>query len=259
MDTQLSLPKKNRLPLLGVVLFFAATSLACVLALFVFGAAIQQSNAVDQLVALSAEASDERDQSLPVLIYRHQHSKHAKNPEKVAWLREWFGDEYFGVLETLQLDNTPTRDEDLKLLAALPALSFLRLAHTEVTDEGMFELAQCHRLELLVLDDTDISDQGIAALSDLPNLRVLGLRGTRITDECIPALSRLKNLYDLTLRDTAITPRGYQRLSRNLPSCNIETPTPYSFETSAGTYRYNDTRRKMMLLRIFGEKKAAGL
>lgn len=146
-----------------------------------------------------------------------------------------------GPIIHINLSRTAVRDEDLKLLPALPELKGLLLDATQITDLGLRELEPLVGLESLALRETPITDDGLRwlekltrlnwldladvaqvgdagaeHLAHLTELRLLNAGKTRITDRGARYLRSLVNLEWLCLQGTPITDEGLAQLT-NLP------------------------------------------
>ncbi|XP_029003667.1 uncharacterized protein si:ch73-173p19.1 isoform X2 [Betta splendens] len=151
-------------------------------------------------------------------------------------------------LQTLNLDGTVVREESLKHLATLPALSSLSLAgipiadgnhalqsisglklthltlpgRHSVNDSGLsFLSALSLLLELDLTDYTQVTDQGVQHLATMTRLKKLSLSNTQVTDAGLPSLRGLQELQDLCLDRTAVTSRGVAALITCLPHLQV--------------------------------------
>jgi len=90
----------------------------------------------------------------------------------------------------LILNDTDFTDDDLKQIAALPALETLRLSAPRITDAALANLAQSKTLRHLILLDAPVTDAGLAHLATLATLESLYLTNTRVTDSGLESLLR---------------------------------------------------------------------
>ena len=93
---------------------------------------------------------------------------------------------------SLNLQQTPVRDNDLKALAKLTNLTDLNLAGTKVTDQGIETLKAFPALVSLRLDLTFVSNKTADQLEHFLSLRHLGLVFTRVTAERYEALKQAR-------------------------------------------------------------------
>ena len=127
-----------------------------------------------------------------------------------------------GRSDTIRLDHTTIRDDDLEQLDGLEdKLLRINLSQTSLTDAGLARLCRFERLEQLRVMSPDMTDAGLAPLKDLPHLRFLHLMGAPFGDaglEYLHALSRLESLYldGIRASDAAIT-----RLIEALPKVHV--------------------------------------
>lgn len=124
-------------------------------------------------------------------------------------------------LRGLSLDHTTITDASLKIAAQLPELAVLKIGSTAVTDAGLTHLPILKKLDILQLDNTNVSDAGMVHVAKLTSLRQLRFNGTRVGDASVTHIGNLKRLTSLTVVGSAITAKGYEALSRALPSCKI--------------------------------------
>jgi Leucine-rich repeat (LRR) protein len=103
-------------------------------------------------------------------------------------------------LTTLIADDTAFSDDDVQIVASLPALVVLSLERTELTDTGLAELTSAKKLQQIFLDGTGVTDAGLVRLSSLSALRVLSLSRTKVQGPGLSRLVTLPNLRELRLR-----------------------------------------------------------
>jgi hypothetical protein len=206
-----------------------AITFVCVGSGLVLSRAVHQRAAVRRFLELGAQRSPLQGESLPTMLYAHNEQVHSRPilPEWQRPLVRLLGEEAFGTPIGVQILDTPATDDDLRLLADLPAVRDVWLSRTKVTDQGLAHLKQaCPQLTFLTLDETAVTDAGLARLSELTALESLSLSGTRVTDAGLVHLARLKNLKHLWLRSTPITGAGYRQLQAALPTCEIQADVP---------------------------------
>jgi hypothetical protein len=112
-------------------------------------------------------------------------------------------------------------DADLAMISKFSALEELELSHARINIRGFSALQSISRLEVLILDGSSIGDECARTIACLDNLQYLSLRGTQFSNASITYLSNLTRLKRLDVQETNITPRGYLRLRRLLPKCDI--------------------------------------
>jgi hypothetical protein len=87
------------------------------------------------------------------------------------WLRKLLGDDFFGAVVILDLNDSKITDAGLVQLTGLIRLKALYLVNTRITDAGLAELTGLTQLRLLILGyNPQITDEGEAKLQHaLPN------------------------------------------------------------------------------------------
>lgn len=115
-------------------------------------------------------------------------------------------------LTTLVLDRAAVTDDDLKVLASLPQLSWLKLP-SPVGDPGAKLIAQSSRLRFLNLPGGVFSDRGLAELARLERLQLLRFGSPNVTDAGLRELTRLPGLRFLHLIDVPITDAGLKHIA----------------------------------------------
>jgi len=118
--------------------------------------------------------------------------------EPPTWLRELFGDDFFGDRIWWVFMSEQSGDEDLERVSELSGLKILICQSHGVTDAGVEHLKGAAQLEVLDLNGTQVTDAGLVYLKGLTNLRVLCVGGTSVTEE------------------------GVRKLREALPDCEIE-------------------------------------
>jgi hypothetical protein len=124
-------------------------------------------------------------------------------------------------LERLGVHDSILSDDDYTRISAISSLQMLSLKKTPITTKSVLSLQSLPRLESLGITESDLGDESSRALAGLENLRHLDLHGTRISNASVSYISNLKRLETLDIKKTNITPRGYLRLRRLLPKCEI--------------------------------------
>lgn len=124
-------------------------------------------------------------------------------------------------LKTLLLSGRNISDKTLENLAMLPNLEELHANSSSVSDEGLKNLEKFPKLRWLTIHYTKVTDSGLIHVKSLKHLEWLILTGDNISDAAIPDLSLMTTLQLLDVRETAITARGYAKLKKALPNCNV--------------------------------------
>ena len=124
-------------------------------------------------------------------------------------------------LEALELESSDVSDEGLKALERMTHLRGLGLNHTRISDAGLVHLKRLTALQGLHLDGTETTDAGLKHLQGLPHLQLLNLSNTRVSDASAEFLSSFRELQLLNLAGSRMTHRGYVRLRRALPNCEL--------------------------------------
>ncbi len=79
-----------------------------------------------------------------------------------------------GQVHEVLLVKTGVRDDDLALLAKLPALEILSLVQTGITDAGLVHLRQCRQLREVNLYKSKVTDAGYDSLkAALPGCKII--------------------------------------------------------------------------------------
>lgn len=165
--------------------------------------AYEQAKARRQKAAV--EAIEKLDGSFPCPSEKAQ-------PRSAA-LRTVLGDETFGNVNCVSLNNPQLTDADLVYLSSLAKLKWLSLDHTQLTDAGLINLAGLTKLEFLSLSDTQVTDAGLVHLAGMQSLKYLHLDQTQVTDGGLVHLAGLKQLELLMLADTHVSDAGLATLS----------------------------------------------
>ncbi len=127
-----------------------------------------------------------------------------------------------GRADTIRVDHSTVRDEDLEKLDAIrDRLRRINLAHTEITDAGMERIADCPHLEQLRLASPNVTDAGLSHVAKLSELRFLHLLQMPITDAGLDKLHGLSRLESLYLDGTNVTDEGLAGLVAALPNVHL--------------------------------------
>lgn len=138
-----------------------------------------------------------------------------------AWLRNFFGEDFFAEVKLVYLCGRPATDESLVQIGKLSRLELLNVSYTQVTDDGMANLAGLTELRSLRLWNTKVTDTGFAQLRGLTRLRYLSLAETGVTDAALNQMSCYPELQKLSVWDTQVSDAALNELRRARP--NLET------------------------------------
>jgi antitoxin (DNA-binding transcriptional repressor) of toxin-antitoxin stability system len=116
-------------------------------------------------------------------------------------------------LEALYLWNTLITDAGLSHLRGLKHLHLLNLSGTKITDKGLEQVGQMTTLDMLRVDDTKVTDAGLGQLKQLERLCMLGLERTAVGDAGLPHIAVFGKLDYLSLDGTRVTDAGIKQLS----------------------------------------------
>ncbi|MEN6497860.1 MAG: hypothetical protein ABFD16_26475, partial [Thermoguttaceae bacterium] len=118
-----------------------------------------------------------------------------------------------GKIVGVDLLDCPARDDDIKLLTALPNLQRLGLWGAEITDAGVAQLKAFQGLTELELENTEVHDAALPVIKELKNLKSLSLRrNTYLTDKAMATVKELPKLQTLGLMYNNITDSGLAEL-----------------------------------------------
>lgn len=153
-----------------------------------------------------------------------------------------------GHVHTVMLDGKQFVDNDMRLIASLPAVERVWIQNANATEKGVDVLADLQSIRQLLIERSPISEDGLASLGRLENLEHLILRGLKangstwftgcrnwsrlrvleisdcpIQDGALQGLDNCRDLSGLALVNTRVTERGLLgcRKLRNLVSVNL--------------------------------------
>ncbi len=138
-----------------------------------------------------------------------------------AWLVSLLGDDFFGDLTAVSLEDCQVTDVWLDNLQNLPQLHMLSLNGTHITDTGLERLRGFSQLYDLRLRSTSVTDAALERLSVFKDLQVLALTGTKVTDAGIKRLKQFKKLRFVLLGGTKASVGTLDELAATLPDCEI--------------------------------------
>lgn len=124
-------------------------------------------------------------------------------------------------IQSLQLSNTPTTDEHLRVLSSGSPLQILSLTNTRATNQALRYLRAAPQLAILDLTNCDIDDAGMAEISQMSRLEILELTGTKITNAGLEKLASLKCLRYLGLSNTQVSESAVKELVKALPLLEV--------------------------------------
>jgi Leucine Rich repeat len=162
-------------------------------------------------------------------VYYDYEAVKGAEPRGPPWLRNLFGQNFFGDVVGVHLDKSPgpvwlTRIHELTFrdaqadetgrvhLEEMPDLRTLTLEGARVTDTELAHLGGLAHLHTLSFQGTKVSDAGLAHLKALTELTTLDLQGTNVTDEGLVNLNTLPQLQLLDLSLTNVTDAGLLKL-----------------------------------------------
>ncbi len=143
-------------------------------------------------------------------------------PPGPAWVRNLLGENFFGNVVGVSLENTHVTDAAIEHVKGFSQLQDLDLMDTPVTDAGLEHLKALTQLRMLSLDETRVTDAGLEHLKGLTQLQNLDLAGTLVTNAGLEHLKRLTQLQWLRLDGTRVTDDGVKKLKQVLPTCTIK-------------------------------------
>jgi hypothetical protein len=100
-------------------------------------------------------------------------------------------------LRAVRLMDSKVTDDDLAVLAKLPALEELYLSRTAISDRGLAHVAKIKTLKRIDLFATKITDEGLAQLKDQTELVRLGVGDTELTGGALDTIGRMAKLEQL--------------------------------------------------------------
>lgn len=130
--------------------------------------------------------------------YDYGHS----GPSLPHWARRLFGDDFFGEVVALNVneeEGSIVDAADLEYVRFLTELRLVDLDHFQFNDVEAEPLRYLKKLEFLSLISLKLTDAGVQHLSDMKRLRSLRLCGNGISDEGLRVISQLTSLEELDL------------------------------------------------------------
>ena len=150
-----------------------------------------------------------------------------QNPQVFALGRAGLTDEDVGMLKACQaltwldLSRNPITNKALNSLESISSLNQLFLDTTASTDSGMKSIATLSNLQELDLANTRITDKGIELLTPLSELQVLWLADSMVSDQCLDDLVTFSKLQLVDLRRTDVTEQGVTTLKNKNPQLRV--------------------------------------
>jgi len=127
-----------------------------------------------------------------------------------------------GQSDTIRLDHTEVRDDNLKMLAGLEDhLRRLNLSKTTVSDAGLATVCKMRRLDQLRIASRELTDAGVPELAQLEDLDHLHLIGAPLSDTGLASLEKLTWLDSLYLDGIKASDEAIERLIKALPDTHI--------------------------------------
>lgn len=131
-------------------------------------------------------------------------------------------------LRILHLGANKYSEEQLAVLADLPALEELFFGNSMLLDHSMAFLPSVKTLQRVWLNDSKLADPITASLGAMPSLTYLNLSGTNVSDAMLKGLGGNRSLRELHLVNIPATGNGFQG-AKPLPSlARIELLGPQS-------------------------------
>lgn len=144
----------------------------------------------------------------------------------------------------LNVNNCANVTDDLVAAwSDLNSLEFLSISRTQVTRKGLQRFASAHRIQslgigpmqvlsgdlrrfrnlksLTVSDNPSFNDEALQSVVDMPQLENLSLLNTSISDAGVETLLQCRRLRRLVVTGTNLSPSAIDKISDNLPSCEI--------------------------------------
>lgn len=134
-------------------------------------------------------------------------------------------------IHSLDVSNTPFRDELLSEFSNWTGLQDLRLLGCDVTSAAASTLSKLTRLKRLYLSRLPLVDDTLlATIAELPNLQEIYLRRLKLTDSGMAVLSRSHSLTLVLVDGVAISDSGVASLTKlsNLLYLNVYAEEPDS-------------------------------
>jgi hypothetical protein len=148
------------------------------------------------------------------------------------WLLENLGVDFFHDVRLVVFDIVPINDRTLGAIRPLREVRSLQFFSSYITDAGLTHLnahTKLQRLDILAAENDSggydlpsFTDDGLAALAEMHELEELKIDHANIGDPALEHLTGLTQLKWLSLWDTNVTRDGVLRLSKSLPTCNIQ-------------------------------------
>ena len=111
-------------------------------------------------------------------------------------------------LSWLTFHGVSFREKQFELLAGLKGVTSLELEFCPISDGDLAALGKWTDLESLALSELSIGDAGLDNLPDLPRLKYLSLSKTQVGDKSLTRVGQWRNLRSLVLDGTRVTDAG---------------------------------------------------
>lgn len=181
----------------------------------------EQKKAVETLMKMGGSVyyEDTMDSSGRWLGEREPSGEEPPDP---AYLRKMLGNDFFGNVTQICLDNLNISDADLEYCKGMTQLIALSLDDTPITDAGLKNLKGSKQLQTLALERTQITDAGLEHLKGIDRMQYLDLGSTQITDAGLKHMEGLKQLKYLFLNGTKVTDVGVKQIQEASPNLQIQ-------------------------------------
>ncbi len=124
-------------------------------------------------------------------------------------------------LVSLRIESPGFSDEGMPTIAAIPSIGTLHLIGNSFTDKGVALLAGHKKLRILILDRVAIGTPGLAALAKNESLEFVDLVDIPVTAEVLAGLKQLRMTRELRLIRSRISAKDQEALKEQLPDCDV--------------------------------------
>lgn len=145
-------------------------------------------------------------------------------PPQPEWFRNLVGPAMLDHPAAVDLADARDVEECIAQLSLMPDVRALAAPVATVDDQDLSSICRLKGLTHLDLSGTSISDSGVSELAGLERLQVLSLANTEVTDQAVGSLKQLEQLRKLDVSGSRLTAAGRERLTKELPRCEIVGP-----------------------------------
>ncbi len=121
----------------------------------------------------------------------------------------------------LRVESPGFSDQGMATIAAIQDIGTLHLVGSSFTDKGIALLAGHKKLRILILDRVTLGAAGLTALSKNDALEFVDLVSIPITPEIMAGLKQLRLTREIRLLNTGISAQDQATLKEQLPDCDI--------------------------------------